>query len=69
MGRKTDAKLAETVLQAIRDHNGQLRPADLAKQLHLHPYQVSRLLPAIDAGKRKWLCEDDEGRLSLYRDE
>ena len=68
MGRKAEAKLTAVILQTVYENDGQLRAADIARRLNLHPYQVSRLLPVIDAGQKKWLCEDDEGHLSIYRE-
>ena len=67
MGRKLNQDRLEDVLQTIREHDGQYKANDVAKELDLHPQTVVRLLSSVDNHSASLLYEDDRGFLGLFR--
>ncbi|MEW5956223.1 MAG: hypothetical protein AB1801_00745 [Chloroflexota bacterium] len=67
MGRKINADRTEIVLKTVAQNNGQLCAGGIAKLLGLHPQEVSRVLTALEDQPDKQVCEDDRGRLSIFK--
>jgi hypothetical protein len=67
MGRKVNSERLEEVVQTIREHDGQIRANDIAKELDLHPEAVARLLAAADRESEALLIEDDQGYLGIFK--
>ena len=45
MGRKVSSNRKEDVVQTVRENDGKLRAAGVAKVLNLHPQEVNRPWP------------------------
>lgn len=67
MGRKVNSERLEEVVQTIREHDGEVRANDIAKELDLHPETVARLLSVADRESEELLIEDDEGYLGIFK--
>jgi hypothetical protein len=67
MGRKVNSEQLEEVVQTIREHDGQIRANDIAKELDLHPEAVARLLAVADKEGEEMLVEDDQGYLGIFK--
>lgn len=67
MGRKINTERKQAVLQAIKENDGALQAAGLAKLLNLHPQEVVRVLTALEDEAEKQVYEDDKGFLSFFR--
>jgi Mn-dependent DtxR family transcriptional regulator len=67
MGRKVNSERLEEVVQTIREHNGEVRANDIAKELDLHPEAVARLLAVADRESEELLIEDDKGYLGIFK--
>jgi len=67
MGRKVRSTRKEDVLQAVRDHDGKLQAAAVARLLNLHPQEVNRTLAALEDEAEKYLFEDDRGFLGIFK--
>jgi len=67
MGRNLNQDRLEDVLQTIREHDGQYKANDVAKELDLHPQIVARLLSSVDDHSTDLLYEDDRGFLGLFK--
>lgn len=67
MGRKLNQDRLEDVLQTIKEHDGQYKANDVAKELDLHPQTVARLLASVDDHSTELLCEDDWGFLGIFK--
>ncbi|MCS7040444.1 MAG: hypothetical protein RMN24_13325 [Anaerolineae bacterium] len=65
MARRPDGNRLEQIARYIENHP-QSRPSDVARDLNLHPSTVLRSLPALEKAGIL-LCEDEQGRLSLFR--
>ncbi len=69
MGRKINEVRKEAVLETIKEHDGQLQSAGVAKELGLHPQEVSRVLASLedDDDNDTYLYEDDKGFLGIFK--
>ena len=67
MGRKLNPFRREVVLKAVEEHDGQLKAGGLARLLGLHPQEIERVLTSLEDGDEKYLCEDDQGFLGIFK--
>jgi len=67
MGRRLNTDRREAVLKTIKQNDGRLKAAGVAKLLGVHPQEVSRVLTALEDEPEKALCEDDKGFLSRFK--
>jgi DNA-binding IclR family transcriptional regulator len=67
MGRRANQERIQAVLRVVSENNGQVRAADIARELGVPKSSITRLLPAIDEGETKRLTEDDRGFLGIFK--
>lgn len=67
MGRKLNPFRREAVLKAVEEHDGQLRAGGLARLLDLHPQELGRVLTSLEEEGEKYLYEDDQGFLGIFK--